>query len=244
MKILNDILILKKEEIMTNSRHLKGIKTILIESNPLTGDYRLNKYIVKIIDPLSKDPLGTIVTENGIKLRVQPIHTFYNPVYSTDRLRVYNNFINQTNRDILLVGGAGIGPYSIQLAPLFTRVIAIDINSQSCRLHMINNQVNKCSNIAILNEDLLRFLDKYPVNPSHLLIISPLQYQMTIKAIIKFFKKESAIFSQIYLMLNRVSGHVTYSRDLDKLGLKIKQFFFVKPYSSSEAIYRIKIIRF
>jgi tRNA (guanine37-N1)-methyltransferase len=145
--IVGDIAVIKIPPTLESKKYLvadailqkvKAVKTILRQSTPVEGDYRIRG--VEWIGGENKTE--TIYREHGCLFKVDLSKVFFTPRLSTERLRVANQ-VKPSEFIINMFGG--VGPFSILIAKKQrnTRGISIDINPNAHRLATENIKLNK-----------------------------------------------------------------------------------------------------
>jgi tRNA (guanine37-N1)-methyltransferase len=143
--IIGDIAIIKIPEALLNYKdaigkallkNIKNLKTVLIQSNSVSGEYRLRG-----VDFIAGDEKYlTIYKEFGCKFLVNVATSYFSPRLSTERLRI-SKLVNPN--EIVLNMFAGVGTFSVVMVkakPL--KVVNIDSNLDAHILGMINSKIN------------------------------------------------------------------------------------------------------
>jgi len=143
--IIGDIAIIKIPEVLLNYKHvigmallknIKNLKTVLIQSDSVSGEYRLRG-----VDFIAGDERYlTIYKEFGCKFLVNVATSYFSPRLSTERLRL-SNLVNAN--ELVLNMFAGVGTFSVVMAkktPL--KVVNLDSNLDAHVLSIINSKIN------------------------------------------------------------------------------------------------------
>ncbi|VFJ15097.1 class I SAM-dependent methyltransferase [Candidatus Nitrosocosmicus franklandus] len=162
--IIGDIAIIKIPEALMNYKNIigktllkniKNINTVLMQSNPVSGEYRLRD-----VDYIAGDEKYlTLYKEFGCKFLVNVATSYFSPRLSTERLRI--SVLVKPN-ELVLNMFAGVGTFSIVMAkkkPL--KVINIDSNLDAHILDQINSKINGVQrHIISLHGDARNILQK------------------------------------------------------------------------------------
>lgn len=133
---------------------LSHARTVVNKLNTINATYR---YFDMEVIAGDKDTLAT-VTENGCQYKFDFKDVYWNPRLSTEHQNLVS-FLKPG--DVLYDVFAGVGPFAIPAARKGCKVMANDLNSESCRWLRTNadNKTNKTSNnITIFNKDGREFL--------------------------------------------------------------------------------------
>ncbi len=145
--IIGDIAVLKIPEPLMLKRHLiaesllkavKSVKTVLQQTTPVEGEYRLRG-----LEVLAGEPkFETIHKEHGCLYKVDLRTAYFTPRLSAERLRVANQV---REGEVVINMFAGVGPYSILIAKKVreVRVYSIDNNPEAYRYMQENIKLNK-----------------------------------------------------------------------------------------------------
>lgn len=82
----------------------------------------------------------TAVTENGVRLRIDPAAAYYSPRLGAERARLVG-LLRRGERVIDLF--AGVAPFGVQAAKAGCDVVCVDINPRACELADANAAANK-----------------------------------------------------------------------------------------------------
>jgi tRNA (guanine37-N1)-methyltransferase len=104
------------------------VKTILLKTEPLQGEFRVGEY-----KKLYGDETETIHRENGCRFKVDVTEAYFSERLATERQRVVEKI--EEDEDVLVIG-AGVGPYPIEIARNAepARVVAVEKNPEAFRL--------------------------------------------------------------------------------------------------------------
>lgn len=176
--IIGDIAIIKIPDSLAHKKfvigktmlkHIKNLKTILMQRNSVSGEYRLRE--VELIG--GEEKYITTYKEFGCKFLVNVATSYFSPRLSTERLRIANT----TNKnDLVLNMFAGVGTFSIVMAknkPL--KVFNIDSNLDAYILSTINSNLNGLKDhIVSLHGDARKILQSLEFKNKFDRIILPL----------------------------------------------------------------------
>ena len=127
----------------------KSVKTILKKSGIHQGEFRTQplKYVAGV------NTKETIYKENNIKLILDVEEVFFSPRLSTERKRLFSKIKKDEN---VLVMFSGCGPYPISISKNTTakRIIGIEKNPIAHNYAIQNLQLNKSTNINLINGDV------------------------------------------------------------------------------------------
>lgn len=162
---------------------------------------------------------------------------------------------NLSKEDTVLEIGSGIGTLTIELSKNAKRIIAIEVDKDL--VEMLKKTLENINNVEVINEDILKFLDKFQ-SKSQLQIIGNIPYKITspllekllisktldqkIRSIILMVQKEVAqrICSKPPQM-NRLSILVQFYGEPEIISYVSKNYFWPIPEVDS-AILKIKNI--
>lgn len=144
--IIGDIAIIKIPESIMHNKHvigktlienIKNIKTVLNQSNSVSGEYRLRG-----VDFIAgQEKYLTIYKEFGCKFLVNVATSYFSPRLSTERLRISE--LVRSGESVLNMF-AGVGTFSVVMVkkkPI--RVLNIDSNLDAYILSVINSNINR-----------------------------------------------------------------------------------------------------
>ncbi|MEM3440367.1 MAG: class I SAM-dependent methyltransferase family protein [Candidatus Bathyarchaeia archaeon] len=117
----------------------KRIRTVLGQSSPVSGDYRLRG-----LEWLAGEKrTHTIHKEHGCLFKIDLAKAYFSPRLSHERLRVAE--LVSESGEVVLNMFAGVGCYSIIIAKRRpkSRVYSVDINPEAVLLHLENIRMNK-----------------------------------------------------------------------------------------------------
>lgn len=122
--------------------HHPRVKTILLKTEPLSGEFRLGEY-----EKLYGSETETTHKEFGCRYRVDPTKAYFSERLATERKRVVDQ-IEEGER--VLVIGAGVGPYAILAARKARpeKVVAIEKNPEAAEYLRENIELNNVEDIV------------------------------------------------------------------------------------------------
>ena len=136
-----------KEEIAYAITNMMGnVKTVLNKVSTLEGEHR-------VAEPETIAGQGTVTThrENGFAYRMDLKKAFFNPRLAFERRRVASCV--KPGEDVL-VPFSGVGPFAIPVAAAGANVLAVEINTEACRLFRENCGLNRVAGqVRIINGD-------------------------------------------------------------------------------------------
>ncbi len=123
---------------------VKNVNTVLMQTTPVEGEYRLRG-----LEVLAGEPrFETIHKEHGCLYKVDLRCAYFSPRLSAERLRV----VSQVKPNEVVVNMfAGVGPYSILIAKKVraVKVYSIDNNPEAYRYMQENIRMNKVEGAVI-----------------------------------------------------------------------------------------------
>lgn len=143
--IIGDIAIIKIPDPLLRYKHvigktlltnIKNLKTVLVQSNSVSGEYRLRG-----VDFIAgNEKYLTVYREFGCKFLVNVATSYFSPRLSTERLRI-SKMVN-TGESVLNMF-AGVGTFSVVMAKKKAlKVVNIDSNLDAYILSVINSKIN------------------------------------------------------------------------------------------------------
>jgi tRNA (guanine37-N1)-methyltransferase len=117
----------------------KRIRTVLGQSSPVSGDYRLRG-----LEWLAgEERTATVHKEHGCLFKVDLAKAYFSPRLSHERLRVAE--LVSESGEVVFNMFAGVGCYSLIIARMRpkSRVYSVDINPDAILLHLENIRMNK-----------------------------------------------------------------------------------------------------
>jgi tRNA (guanine37-N1)-methyltransferase len=144
IKIPDNLLAKKKLIAETLLKQVKPVKTVLMQTTPVSGEYRTRN--LELIG--GEDRTTTEYREHGCVFKVDIAQAYFSPRLSAERLRVAE--MVQPGETVTNMF-AGVGAFSIIIAKKVpeTRVYSIDINPAAHQLAVENIQKNKVSDQVI-----------------------------------------------------------------------------------------------
>ncbi|MDF2955487.1 MAG: tRNA G37 N-methylase Trm5 [Candidatus Alkanophagales archaeon MCA70_species_2] len=125
----------------------KNVKVVVRRASAVSGVYRTRRFEIIAGERRTE----TVHKENGFKFLVDLERAYFNPRLGYERARV----------SALVKGGetvvdmfAGVGTFAIQVARRAARVIAIDINPDAICYLRRNLELNKVTNVEVLEGDV------------------------------------------------------------------------------------------
>ena len=184
----------------------------------------------------------SILNENGIKLNKNLGQNYLIDKNKRDQII---NFGNINKDDVILEIGTGIGTLTIELAKKAKKVIAIEQDSNICKILAKRLKDEKIDNVELINDDALNV-----EFPKFNKIISNLPYQISSPITFKFLDYDFDLAVLMYQkeFANRMNGKVgtkNYSRlsamlyfkcDVEKLTDVSSESFIPKPKIDSTVV--------
>jgi tRNA (guanine37-N1)-methyltransferase len=151
--VVGDIAVIKVPEPLLPKKHiiaeallssLKNLRTVLLQTTPVEGEYRLRGLEVVAGEP----KFETVHREHGCLYRVNLRTVYFTPRLSTERLRVAKLV---KEGEVVVNMFAGVGPYSILIAKRVrdVKVYSIDNNPEAYRYMQENIKLNKVEHKVI-----------------------------------------------------------------------------------------------
>lgn len=114
------------------------VKTVAKKIGPTSGVERIRK--VKVV--LGEKRTETTYIENGCIFRLDINKVYFSPRLGYERLRV----INQVKKNEIVYDlFTGVGVFSVPIAKVAKKVVAIDINKNACKFLEENARINRVS---------------------------------------------------------------------------------------------------
>ena len=132
--VINDLSGRPREEAVEGILQHHDVKTILLKTSGLSGEYRVGEY-----EKLYGEETETIHKEHGKKLKVDPTQAYYSERFSTERKRVAEQIEEDEN---VLVMFAGVGPFAVLAAEKAEKVVAVEKNPEACKYLKENVELN------------------------------------------------------------------------------------------------------
>ena len=184
----------------------------------------------------------SILNENGIKLNKNLGQNYLIDKNKRDQII---NFGNINKDDVILEIGTGIGTLTIELAKKAKKVIAIEQDSNICKILAKRLKDEKIDNVELINDDALNV-----EFPKFNKIISNLPYQISSPITFKFLDYDFDLAILMYQkeFADRMNGEVgtkNYSRlstmlyfkcDVEKLTDVSAESFIPKPKIDSSVV--------
>ena len=145
--VVGDIAVLRVPDPLLPKKHiiaeallssLKNVRTVLMQTTPVEGEFRLRG-----LEVLAGEPrFETTYKEHGCIYKVNISTVYFTPRLSTERLRVANRV---KDGEVVVNMFAGVGPYSILIAKKVkdVKVYSIDNNPEAYRYMQENIKQNK-----------------------------------------------------------------------------------------------------
>ena len=151
--VVGDIAVIKVPEALLPKKHiiaeallssLKNLRTVLLQTTPVRGEYRLRGLEVVAGEP----KFETIHKEHGCLYKVNLSTAYFTPRLSAERLRVAKLV---KEGEVIINMFAGVGPYSILIAKRVkdVKVYSIDNNPEAYRYMLENIKLNKVEHKVI-----------------------------------------------------------------------------------------------
>ena len=151
--VVGDIAVIKVPEALLPKKHmiaeallssLKNLRTVLLQTTPVEGEYRLRGLEVVAGEPRFE----TIHKEHGCLYKVNLSTAYFTPRLSAERLRVAKLV---KEGEVVVNMFAGVGPYSILIAKKVkdVKVYSIDNNPEAYRYMQENIKLNKVEHKVI-----------------------------------------------------------------------------------------------
>ena len=123
---------------------LKNVRTVLLQTTPVEGEYRLRGLEILAGEPTFE----TIHREHGCIYKVNLSTAYFTPRLSAERLRVANQV---KEGEVIINMFAGVGPYSILISKRVKDVMvySIDNNPEAYRYMQENIKLNKVEHKVI-----------------------------------------------------------------------------------------------
>lgn len=131
--VINDLSGRDGEEAVEAILAHHDVKTILLKTKSLSGEFRVGEY-----EKLYGDETETIHREHGKRLKVDPTKAYYSERFSTERKRVSEKVCNGEK---VLVMFAGVGPFAV-LCEDAEKVVAVEKNPEACKYLRENIELN------------------------------------------------------------------------------------------------------
>ena len=136
------------------------VKTILLKTNPLSGEFRVGDY-----RRLYGEETETTHKEHGYYFKVDPTKVYYSERFSTERKRIQRQI---QEGEKILVMFAGVGPFAILSAEKADKVVAIEKNPEACNYLKQNIKLNdlqtvidpECGDVREITPDLDNKFDR------------------------------------------------------------------------------------
>ena len=184
----------------------------------------------------------SILDKNGIRLNKNLGQNYLIDQNKRDQII---NFGNITKDDVVLEIGSGIGTLTIELAKRAKEVIAIEQDSNICKILSRRLKEEKIDNVELINEDALKI-----EFPKFNKIVSNLPYQISSPITFEFLDYDFDLAVLMYqkefaLRMNGEVGSKNYSRlaamlyfkcNVEKLTDVICESFIPKPKVDSKVI--------
>jgi tRNA (guanine37-N1)-methyltransferase len=124
----------------------KNIKTVLVPTTPVTGEFRVRRYRVLC----GENRTTTTYREHGFVYEMDLNKVYFSPRLSTERKRVTDQV---TDMELVLDMFAGVGPFAIPISKRAMYTIAVDKNPDAFEYLKKNIALNKATRIEAVNAD-------------------------------------------------------------------------------------------
>ncbi len=235
MDIVGNIAIVKLDEnIIPYSKEIAeaimkfkpSIKTVAMDKG-VKGEYR-----VRDLEVIGGNGLETIHNENGVKIYVNLSRVYFSPRLSTERARI----LSQVKDDeIILDLFCGAGPFSILIGKKRkVKIYAVDKNPEAIECLKKSLVINKINNVIPINGDVKEIMNYLPEGKRAILDLpmESLKY-------LQYVKKKAEIFHIYY----KCDSPENVKKELEGMGLKVKNHGLVHGYSPKEGMYFFDAIR-
>ena len=132
--IINELPGTSKDEAVEAILEHHKVKTILLKTDKLSGEYRVGTY-----EKLYGEDTETIHKEHGKKITVDPTKAYYSERFSTERKRVADKVKEEEK---VLIMFAGVGPFALLCAEKAKQVVAIEKNPEAYKYLEQNIKLN------------------------------------------------------------------------------------------------------
>ena len=150
--IIGDIIVIKIPESIIDKKHLIGetliaklkpIKSVLMQSSPIRGDFRLRE----VQHLAGENRTTTVYKEHNCKFKVDISKVYFSPRLSTERDRIAN-LVN--DEEVIINMFAGIGTFSVVIAKKHRcKIYSIDINPDAYALCIENMRLNRVNDYVV-----------------------------------------------------------------------------------------------
>ncbi len=126
-----------------------AVTTVVKKGGGHEGELRLQRTVFLA----GEETRETIVTENGVRLRVNVDEVYYSVRTASERLRVAEQ-VRAGER--VLVMFSGVAPYCVVIAKRTkaAEVVGIELNEKGHALGVENVRLNKLKNVVLINDDV------------------------------------------------------------------------------------------
>jgi tRNA (guanine37-N1)-methyltransferase len=154
--VINDLSGRDREESVEGILAHHDVKTILLKSEGLSGEFRLGEY-----EKLYGEETETVHQEYGCKFKVDPNVAFFSEREGTERKRVLDSVEDGEN---ILVMFSGVAPYPVLLAKKKdVEVVGIEKNPEAVKFARKNLEINDVEeSVEIIEEDVRNIEDDFP----------------------------------------------------------------------------------
>ena len=207
---------------------LKNVRTVLLQTTPVEGEYRLRGLEVLAGEPTFE----TTHREHGCIYKVNLSTAYFTPRLSAERLRVANQV---REGEVIVNMFAGVGPYSILIAKKVkdVKVYSIDNNPEAYRYMQENIKLNKVEHkvvpllgdaAEIIKSMLQRVADRVIMPlPEKALTYLPIAYQALKEGKGTIHYYEHIFYEKgedpLQKALEHVKGKVTFGFDVEYSGV-------------------------
>lgn len=134
------------EKLLENN---KNLKTILKKAGGHEGELRLQSYT----HLAGEKRRETIVTENGVRLKIAVGEVYYSVRSATERKRIAS-LVRQGERVLVMFSGAAPYPCVISKLTEAAEIVGIELNQRGHELGLENVRLNKLSNVTLIQGDV------------------------------------------------------------------------------------------
>ncbi|MCX8163042.1 MAG: hypothetical protein N3D10_00615 [Candidatus Micrarchaeota archaeon] len=224
----------------------KNVKTVALRKEGRSKKFRIKK--IKII--LGEKTTITTHKESGCRFLLDLNKVYYNPRFSEERLRIAKKV---KEGETVLVMFSGIGPYPIIIEKKANpkKIIAIELNKTAYKFALKNIQLNKCSKIELLKNDVRKELQKrrYTQCADRIIMPHPTEAEEFLSYALKCAKKSATLHlytfkksdESLEQIIERIKEKIRKINKKTKI--EIEECKIVRPFSKnlSQIVLDIKI---
>ena len=148
----------KKEALIAKTIMKKhnNVKSVLKKTSPIKGVYRPRDYVLIAGNKNTE----VMHVENGCRFLLDPMHVYFSPRESTERMRISEKVMEG---ETVMIFFAGIGPFPITIEKKAkpSRIIAIEINPSAVEYLWKNIKLNKSTLIEVMLGDVAGNIEDY-----------------------------------------------------------------------------------